>query len=127
MCQENDVWYYAMGLGRKHRKWSFPKGHMEQGESPDECMYREIREEVGITESDLGHMSKSFKLRGDYYRVFQVPGRLELIVHDTDELLEARWISEAELTLDFLEQCNAAARYFFTKSRMRKWSKERSL
>jgi 8-oxo-dGTP pyrophosphatase MutT (NUDIX family) len=30
-------------------KWDLPKGHIEQGESPEDCALREVNEECGIT------------------------------------------------------------------------------
>ena len=37
-------------LRTKHEdKWTFPKGHVEQGETPAEAAAREAREEAGVT------------------------------------------------------------------------------
>ena len=33
--------------------WQFPQGGMLRGEDPEEAMYRELEEEVGLTESDV--------------------------------------------------------------------------
>ena len=33
----------------KKGKWDLPKGHLEQGEAPEECALREVSEECGIT------------------------------------------------------------------------------
>ena len=33
--------------------WQFPQGGMLQGESPEQAMYRELHEEVGLTEDDV--------------------------------------------------------------------------
>ncbi len=33
----------------KQNNWSFPKGHIEEGENPEEAMIREIKEETGLT------------------------------------------------------------------------------
>ena len=33
--------------------WQFPQGGMLQGEEPEQAMYRELHEEVGLTEADV--------------------------------------------------------------------------
>jgi 8-oxo-dGTP pyrophosphatase MutT (NUDIX family) len=33
----------------RKNKWDLPKGHIEKGESPEECAIREVAEECGIT------------------------------------------------------------------------------
>ena len=35
------------------RGWQFPQGGMLEGEEPEEAMYRELHEEVGLTEADV--------------------------------------------------------------------------
>jgi 8-oxo-dGTP pyrophosphatase MutT (NUDIX family) len=34
-------------------KWDLPKGHMEKGETPEECAIREVSEECGITGHEI--------------------------------------------------------------------------
>ena len=40
--------YYALVQGRYTGKWSFPKGHSNEGENPIDCTIREVAEETGI-------------------------------------------------------------------------------
>ncbi|RYZ68492.1 MAG: RNA pyrophosphohydrolase [Proteobacteria bacterium] len=42
-------------LGRRSggRGWQFPQGGMHRGESPEESLFRELREEIGLTEADV--------------------------------------------------------------------------
>ncbi len=40
-------------VNQNHDSWSFPKGHVENEESPKEAAYREIWEETGLNESHL--------------------------------------------------------------------------
>lgn len=40
---------YLLLLQRRSHTWSFPKGHMEAGESEEQTALRELREETGLT------------------------------------------------------------------------------
>ena len=39
---------YALVQGSYTGKWSFPKGHSNEGETPMECTRREVAEEIGM-------------------------------------------------------------------------------
>jgi len=86
-------------------KWEFPGGTVEEGETPEECLCRELREELGIDsivgdffgESvyDYGH--KRIRLLG--YRVTYSSGDFLLNAHE-----EIRWVFPSELRgYDFAE------------------------
>lgn len=43
---------WARRVGGKDA-WQFPQGGMNKGESPDDCMYRELYEEIGLQSDDV--------------------------------------------------------------------------
>ena len=89
----------------KHRKghWGFPKGHAEMGESERESALRELAEETGITEVELGD-----EVFEEYYEFISKKGKLvkktvkyylgevhekyiDHIAIQEAELMDARW------------------------------------
>jgi 8-oxo-dGTP diphosphatase len=81
--------------------WSVPTGGMEQGETPEECCVREVKEETGYMVSVVKRISvKETVIQGIdvttyYFKVVKVNG--EIAVHDPDqEIGEADWKSIEE-------------------------------
>ncbi len=78
--------------------WEFPGGKLEEGETPEQCLARELLEEFNIQvrvghfvgESLYDYGAKLIRLLA--YEVEHVSGDFELIDHD-----EMRWLDESEL------------------------------
>jgi putative (di)nucleoside polyphosphate hydrolase len=67
-------------LGRRSggRGWQFPQGGMRQGEAPEESLYRELQEEVGLTARDVLLLGQTrrwlrYRLPQRYLRQAQKP------------------------------------------------------
>lgn len=82
------------GYGEFKDKWEFPGGKMEAGESREEALRREIREELD-TEINIGKLLctveydyPAFHLTMHCYLCSVVSGTLELKEHES-----ARWLS----------------------------------
>jgi len=75
--------------GRKSKKWSFPKGHIKNGESDLECARRELMEETGIR-APAQHLGY-YKLRGGSYFIFTIDTFPFLNIRDHWEIEEAAW------------------------------------
>lgn len=73
---------------RRDQEWSFPKGHLEQDEDPEDAAIREVLEETGIEieiDSELGMTTFEFlsetgmrnRKRVDWYLAHRVGGEIE--------------------------------------------------
>lgn len=86
-------------------RWTWPKGHIEKGEKPEETALREISEETGLTNiriiKRIGAQSYYFALKGK--RVFKMvyiflvssSGSEKLSIQKS-EIKEGRWFSPEE-------------------------------
>lgn len=82
------------GYGEYKGKWEFPGGKREEGESGEEALYREIREELDskvkieklICTTDYDY--PTFHLTMDVYLASLVEGKLTLLEHE-----DAKWVS----------------------------------
>ncbi len=80
-------------------KWEFPGGKLEQGETLEECLKRELKEELNfdvevkefIASSPFSCNDKKIELMA--YRVVYLSGELTLCDHD-----EIKWLNPAELS-----------------------------
>jgi len=88
---------FALVQGRHTGKWSFPKGHPQDGEAPITTALREIEEETGIHE--LPTPSTTYRIGYGNYFAFPLPTAVPLVPNDRDEIMNVAWV-----TLDEMEQ-----------------------
>lgn len=86
---------YALVQGRYTTKWSFPKGHSNEGEKPIECTRREISEETGL--DDLPEPINYLKIGYGNYYVFDLKEEVELVPRDVNEIMDTRWVLLEEM------------------------------
>ncbi len=86
---------YALVQGRYTGKWSFPKGHANEGEEPIVCCRREVAEETGL--DTLPEPIEYLQIGYGNYHVFHLPTTLELVPRDTNEIMDTKWVSLEEM------------------------------
>ena len=88
---------YILVKGRYSGKWSFPKGHLNKGETTYECTLREIREETGL--DNLTESLGTIQLCYGEYSLFIVDQEVELNPRDKNEIEAAKWFSIEEMNV----------------------------
>lgn len=111
-------------LGRFAGRWEFPGGKLEPGETPEACLIRELREELGIE----ARIVKPFLSTKHIYSHMPI----ELITYSAEVLsgdyslrdhTEIRWVLPDELDeYDFPEADRAVIEKLIEKSRSKDMS-----
>lgn len=104
MRKENKIFATQRGYGEFKDGWEFPGGKIEEGETPEQALIREIREEldtdihVGERIDTVEYDYPGFHLSMDCFWCEIVKGELKLKEHES-----ARWLSKETLdTVDWL-------------------------
>jgi 8-oxo-dGTP pyrophosphatase MutT (NUDIX family) len=93
--EESGADLYALVQGSYTGKWSFPKGHSNEGELPIDCTLREVAEETGIDE--LPKPSEYLQVGYGNYFVFYLTEPIPLIPRDTHEIMDTKWVTLEEM------------------------------
>lgn len=116
LAHTREVFATQRGYGDYKDWWEFPGGKIEAGESPEQALEREIREELAteITVGDfLGTIEydyPAFHLSMRCYACEVVRGKLELLEHENaawlakDTLRSVQWLPADVMILDKVEE-----------------------
>ena len=102
--KENKILATKRGYGEFINMWEFPGGKIEPGETKEEALIREIKEELNIEISvdkfaiDIEYQYPNFYLFMSCFMCSIKEGSIELLEHN-----DGRWITKEELnTLNWL-------------------------
>ena len=102
--KDNKVFATQRGYGDYKDWWEFPGGQVEPGETPEDAIVREIREELDTVITverfltTVEHDYPEFHLSMDCYWAKIESGRLTLLEHEAarwlplDDLWQVRWL-----------------------------------
>ncbi len=94
-------------LQYRRGKWDLPKGKLDEGETIEECAVREVEEETGLKNIQLGELlgvtNHYYIEKGEnidketYWYAMKVSGEQRLIPQTEEDIMELRWAAENEL------------------------------
>ena len=96
--KENKIFITRRGYGEFVDMWEFPGGKIEEGESREEALHREIKEELELEINNLDFLTtvdydySNFHLTMHCYLCEIAGGELKLNAHN-----DAKWIELSEL------------------------------
>lgn len=89
-------------------KWDLPKGKLEDGEKIEACAVREVEEETGLKDVQLGQLigitHHFYKERGQeieketHWFEMKVAGEQELVPQLEEDITDLKWVAEKDVT-----------------------------
>ena len=98
IVKDGRIFATQRGYGEFEGGWEFPGGKVEPGETPEQAIIREIREELATEIAVDSYFDtveydyETFHLSMDCYVCHVVSGKLELLEHEA-----AKWLGKGEL------------------------------
>ncbi len=108
IMKNNKIFATQRGYGEYKDKWEFPGGKIEEGETPEAALVREIKEELDTEVKVVRFLGmaggdyETFSLEMECYLCEVTSGHLELLEHecarwlDSDHLYDVDWLPADE-------------------------------
>jgi len=84
----------------KSDAWTFPGGGIKKGETPEEAVLREVREELGIKIINIKNIGSFFtnkEYKRDTVYCFSAEAQNKSFIISSDEITEANWFLKNKL------------------------------
>ncbi|MDP2788746.1 MAG: NUDIX hydrolase [bacterium] len=97
---ENNDKILMVRLSYAHKKWTFPGGGLEKGESFEAAALRELEEEVGIKTQhlvEMGEYSSDRNYKKNIVKCFYLHADSAFVKIDNFEIAESGWYSPDKL------------------------------
>lgn len=113
---------------RGRRLWSFPKGHLEEGENCLQCAKREFTEETGRDFDGMETCIDTYQVGHCYFYVIKIQGQdlpIQCSSIDTNEILCSQWMSEDYLRIN--DNLNMSARSYVKEVIRPKYKRQKKI
>lgn len=102
---------YCLVHGKKSKKWGFPKGHMELGETEEKTALREFYEETGHYLARNTKLGKKYIVKNNIYFNVSINKNDDLIrgcdtIPDSNEIEKYEWMPIENILAMEIKNCN---------------------
>ncbi len=107
---------------RREGVWDLPKGHLDEGESIEECAIREVKEETGVTqlsiEKEIGVSRHTYDYKGtavlkiNYWFRMQGSSGDVLVPQEEEGIEKVEWVAQNKIE-DYFNQSWESLRDFY--------------
>lgn len=116
IVKDNRILATQRGYGEFINQWEFPGGKIEAGETKQEALIREVKEELNVLIQiekfaiNIKYQYPNFFLDMDCYMASIIEGKIELLEHNNakwltvDELDSVNWIPADIQIIDHLKE-----------------------
>ena len=94
-------------LIHRRGRWDLPKGKLDEGETIEQCALREVEEETGVRDLELGapllvtwhtyRQGTHLMLKESHWFHMSLKQRQELVPQTEEDIAEAKWVPAAEI------------------------------